>query len=170
MRLLAVDTSTEYCSAALIGARGNDALRCALAERSHADLLLPMIDELLSAAGWQIGDLDGLAFGRGPGGFTGLRLAAGVVQGLAFASGLRVAAVSSKAGKRARSSGLGPAALARTGQRRTTIARTQRHPWISMISTSTPDPPKVQGSSGDPGSWAMISQMAKMVRDSTCSL
>jgi len=95
MRLLAVDTSTEYCSAALIGARGNDALRCALAERSHADLLLPMIDELLSAAGWQIGDLDGLAFGRGPGGFTGLRLAAGVVQGLAFASGLRVAAVSS---------------------------------------------------------------------------
>jgi len=97
MRLLAVDTSTEYCSAALLGMRDGDALRCALAGRRHAELLLPMIDELLSAAGWPLADLDGLAFGRGPGGFTGLRLAAGVIQGLAFASGLRVAGVSSLA-------------------------------------------------------------------------
>jgi tRNA threonylcarbamoyladenosine biosynthesis protein TsaB len=95
MRLLAVDTSTEYCSAALLGASGGDALRCALAGRRHAELLLPMIDDLLSSAGWQIADLEGLAFGRGPGAFTGLRLAAGVVQGLAFASGLPVAGVSS---------------------------------------------------------------------------
>jgi tRNA threonylcarbamoyladenosine biosynthesis protein TsaB len=95
MRLLAVDTSTEYCSAALVGTGLTDALKCRLADRSHAELLLPMIDELLLAAGWQIGDLDGLAFGRGPGGFTGLRLGAGVIQGLAFATGLRVAAVSS---------------------------------------------------------------------------
>jgi tRNA threonylcarbamoyladenosine biosynthesis protein TsaB len=86
MRLLAVDTSTEYCSAALLGMRDGDALRCALAGRRHAELLLPLIDELLSAAGWPLADLDGLAFGRGPGGFTGLRLAAGVIQGLAFAS------------------------------------------------------------------------------------
>jgi tRNA threonylcarbamoyladenosine biosynthesis protein TsaB len=95
VRLLAVDTSTEYCSAALAGAGPIDALRCRLADRSHAELLLPMIDELLGAAGWRIGDLDGLAFGRGPGGFTGLRLGAGVIQGLAYASGLRVAAISS---------------------------------------------------------------------------
>jgi len=97
MRLLAVDTSTEHCSAALLGVRDGVTLRCALAGRRHAELLLPMIDELLSAAGWPLADLDGLAFGRGPGGFTGLRLAAGVVQGLAFASGLRVAGVSSLA-------------------------------------------------------------------------
>jgi tRNA threonylcarbamoyladenosine biosynthesis protein TsaB len=95
VRLLAVDTSTEHCSAALAGAGPIDALRCRLADRTHADLLLPMIDELLAAVGWRVGDLEGLAFGRGPGGFTGLRLGAGVIQGLAFGLGLRVAAVSS---------------------------------------------------------------------------
>ena len=97
MRLLAIDTSTEHCSAALRDADGSLSWRSQPTERSHAELLLPMIDELLAAAGWSLAKLDGLAFGRGPGAFTGLRLAAGVVQGFAYATGLRVAAISSLA-------------------------------------------------------------------------
>lgn len=96
MRLLALDTSTEACSAALM--LGEDVrLRFELTERSHAELILPMIDALLAEAGIALASLDGLAFGRGPGGFTGLRIAAGVAQGLAYGAGLAVAPVSSLA-------------------------------------------------------------------------
>jgi len=96
MRLLALDTSTEACSAALM--LGDEVrLRFELTERGHAELILPMIDALLAEAGIRLSSLDGLAFGRGPGGFTGLRIAAGVAQGLAFGAGLPVAPVSSLA-------------------------------------------------------------------------
>jgi len=96
MRLLALDTSTEACSVALLL---DDVLRLRfeLTERSHADLVLPMVDELLAEAGVALADLDGLAFGRGPGAFTGLRIATGVAQGLALGADLSVAAISSLA-------------------------------------------------------------------------
>jgi tRNA threonylcarbamoyladenosine biosynthesis protein TsaB len=95
--VLAIDTSTELCSAAVLTRDGELVLREVLTERSHADLILPMIDESLAEAGLRLRDLDGLAFGRGPGGFTGLRIAAGVIQGLAYGAGLEVAPVSSLA-------------------------------------------------------------------------
>jgi tRNA threonylcarbamoyladenosine biosynthesis protein TsaB len=96
MRVLAIDTSTEACSVALF-IDGGVTARFELTERSHADLVLPMVDSLLAEAGMSLAELDGLAFGRGPGAFTGLRIASGVAQGLALGAGLRVAPVSSLA-------------------------------------------------------------------------
>lgn len=93
MKILALDTSTEYCSVALWRDGEVDA-REALAGQRHSELLLPMVDGLLGRHGLKVTGLDGIAFGMGPGSFTGLRIACGVTQGLAFGAGLRVAGVS----------------------------------------------------------------------------
>lgn len=92
MNLLAIDTSTDHCSVALWrdGALSDDGVR---AGQRHSELLLPMMQRLLAAAGLRLADLDALAYGEGPGSFTGLRIACGVVQGLAFGTGLPVVAV-----------------------------------------------------------------------------
>lgn len=96
MKLLAVETSTEACSAALyIDAEIQE--RFSIAPRKHTKLILTMIDSLLAEAALKPQQLDALAFSRGPGSFTGVRIATGVIQGIAFAADLPVVPVSTLA-------------------------------------------------------------------------
>jgi tRNA threonylcarbamoyladenosine biosynthesis protein TsaB len=96
LKLLAIDTATEQCSVALL----HDAQcveRCVPTPRGHTDLVLPMVQELLDETGVSLSQLDAIAFGRGPGAFTGVRIAIGVAQGLAYALGLRLLPISNLA-------------------------------------------------------------------------
>jgi len=93
MRILALDTATEACSCALLMSdrllRRDTELR-----KGHTEHILPMVDELLREAAITLPMLDAIAFGRGPGSFTGVRLAASVAQGLAFGAGRPVIGIS----------------------------------------------------------------------------
>ena len=96
MNLLAIETATETVSVAL-DLNGEVLERYQHAPRQHAELLLPWVEELLAEAGIGFASLDAIAFSRGPGSFTSLRIGIGVVQGLAWASDLPVIPVSSLA-------------------------------------------------------------------------
>ena len=81
--ILAIETSTELASAALLH-KGELIARESAGTQTHSDAILPMIQQLLAEAGIALARCDALAFGVGPGSFTGVRTACGVVQGLAF--------------------------------------------------------------------------------------
>ena len=92
--LLALDTSNQYCSIA-VQAHGKILARHELSEQKHSAMILPMVRELLASADVTLTDLDAIVVGVGPGGFTGVRLAVAVAQGLAFAMNKPVLAHSS---------------------------------------------------------------------------
>ncbi|WP_034302570.1 tRNA (adenosine(37)-N6)-threonylcarbamoyltransferase complex dimerization subunit type 1 TsaB [Herbaspirillum sp. RV1423] len=90
--ILAIETSTELASAALL--HGDELIsRESLGVQTHSETILPMVQQLLAQAGVALSRCDAIAFGVGPGSFTGVRTACGVVQGLAFGSDLPVAPV-----------------------------------------------------------------------------
>lgn len=92
MKILAFDTSTEYCSVA-VWADGEMSVRDVRAGQRHSELLLPSVGEMLAERGMGLSSLDGIAFGSGPGSFTGLRIGCAVAQGLAFGADLPVIGV-----------------------------------------------------------------------------
>jgi tRNA threonylcarbamoyladenosine biosynthesis protein TsaB len=96
MNILIIDTATEACSVAL---EVNEQVfkRFEICPQQHSQRILPMIDEVLKEANVTLQDLDYLAFGRGPGSFTGVRIATGVLQGLALGTGHKVVGISTLA-------------------------------------------------------------------------
>ncbi len=96
MKILALDTSTEACTAALL-IDGTVSERYQVAPREHSRLILPMLQSLLDEAGLCLAQIDALAYGCGPGAFTGVRLSVSVAQGVAFGADLPVVAVSTLA-------------------------------------------------------------------------
>lgn len=93
LNILALDTSSEYCSVALwFDGEVRDLER--FAGQRHTEIVLALVDELLAQAGLELPQLSGIAYGAGPGSFTGLRIACGLAQGLALGAGLQVLGVS----------------------------------------------------------------------------
>lgn len=109
MKLLALDTATENCSVAL-WLEGSVLAREQELGRGHAERILPMVDEILASAGVELGQLDAIAVGLGPGGFTGVRLGVSVAQGLAFGVGLPLIGISNLAALAQRALDATPAA------------------------------------------------------------
>ncbi len=93
MRILAIDTATEACSVALHD-NGATFAHFELCPREHTQRILPLVNDVLTEGGVALAELDALAFGRGPGSFTGVRIGIGIAQGLALGADLPMIGVS----------------------------------------------------------------------------
>ena len=96
MQILAIDTATEACSAALWN-DGTLSAHFEICPREHTQRILPLVQEVLTESGTTLSELDALAFGRGPGSFTGVRIGIGIAQGLALGAELPMIGVSTLA-------------------------------------------------------------------------
>ncbi|WP_299071698.1 tRNA (adenosine(37)-N6)-threonylcarbamoyltransferase complex dimerization subunit type 1 TsaB [uncultured Paraglaciecola sp.] len=96
MNILVIDTATEACSVAL-EVNKQTFHRFEICPQQHSQRILPMIDEVLTEANISLQEVDVLGFGRGPGSFTGVRIATGVIQGLALGAELKVVGISTLA-------------------------------------------------------------------------
>lgn len=94
MKIIAIDTSTENCSVALLN-EDSITFKSEVAPQKHAEIVLEMLDTILKESSISKDDLDGLVLGIGPGSFTGVRIAASTVQGLALGLNLKVAKITS---------------------------------------------------------------------------
>ena len=100
INILAIETSSHACSAAVLQKEQEDIEICEVyqdAPRQHNVLIIPMLEEVLAKSGCQLSDMDVLAFGRGPGAFTGVRVATSVIQAIGYATDIKIAPVSSLA-------------------------------------------------------------------------
>ena len=147
MRILAVDTATEACSAALL-CRDEIIERYRLDPRGHSRRLMPMIESLLAEAGVARADLDGIAYDRGPGSFTGIRIGAGVAQGLALGLNRPLLGLSSlmTLAEEVKGDEVLPAIDARMGE--VYWAKLKRDPeqvtgWLSLCEAAASDPSTV---------------------------
>lgn len=93
MRILAIDTATEACSVALWN-DGTVNAHFELCPREHTQRILPMVQDILTTSGTSLTDINALAYGRGPGSFTGVRIGIGIAQGLALGAELPMIGVS----------------------------------------------------------------------------
>lgn len=181
MKILALDTATEALSVSLEidGARVDRYLEL---ERGHAEQLLPMIEEVLAEGGLALTALDAIAFGRGPGGFTGVRLATSVAQGLAFGANLGVVPVSNLAAVAQRVARLEPDArrilVANDARMREVYwARFTAGPLLILDGEERVDPPAAVCVATGSGTWAAAGrglrawpELARRCREAGASL
>jgi tRNA threonylcarbamoyladenosine biosynthesis protein TsaB len=150
MRFVAFETSSEWCSVALYD-RGEIRALEQRAGNRHSELALPMLERLLAQAGLAPAALDAIAFGAGPGSFTGLRIACGLAQGLAVARGLPVCGVSSLAAMAQESSGTRVLACVDARMREVYYAALERTPggWRELIGARCAAPAALAVPPGD---------------------
>ena len=94
LNILCIDSSTEACSVALLTQQQNIHQRFMLAPREHTQKILPTVDDVVKEAGLTLSDIDYIAYGQGPGSFTGVRIGISIAQGLAFGLAIKMVGVS----------------------------------------------------------------------------